>query len=503
MLGLPCHHCGTAGEVEHHDGLAGGEKSLEEPALDLGESEDGAARRLAAVLRRLAESGNDDIGAGGHAESLGEEFLLGAGIAHVAAEHCGVGLELRIGLEVGTLGVDNLGLGAHGVPEGVIERFVTLEIGGDAPCAGHVGSRVGERSYEGDTAFLPERKDVVVVLEEHKCLGGDAAGFLTVCGRVDLFLAAPGVDILVGVVEESELVFGLEDASHCGVYLTEVDLAFLERLRECAVEAVGDHVHVGARLEGEGRNLLKITEAVGDHLGYGRVVGDDKAVPSPHAAEHVSEQPAVGCGGDAVDGVERGHETARTCLGACLVGGEIFVEHALAAHVDGVVVASAFRRAVEGEMLDAGHDLVIVAEIVALVALDHGTGDGRTEEWIFARAFGGASPAWVTADVDHRAEGPADACRRSLARGDTGRFLDRLHVPRARQPQRNGEHRLVAVDNVHAENQRNAEAAFLDSHALEIADLLDTFDVEDAAYLAVGDHLANIAAFGLTRDDIV
>ena len=59
------------------------------------------------------------------------------------------------------------------------------------------------------------------------------------------------------------------------------------------------------------------------------------------------------------------------------------------------------------------------------------------------------------------------------------------------------------MDNVHAENQRNAEAAFLDGHALEIADLLDTFDVEDAAYLAVGDHLANIAAFGLTRDDIV
>ena len=50
------------------------------------------------------------------------------------------------------------------------------------------------------------------------------------------------------------------------------------------------------------------------------------------------------------------------------------------------------------------------------------------------------------------------------------RTLDRLHVPGTGQGQRDGKDGLIAVDHVHPEQQRNAEAAFLHRDFLDFAD---------------------------------
>ena len=49
---------------------------------------------------------------------------------------------------------------------------------------------------------------------------------------------------------------------------------------------------------------------MGDELLHGVVVADDEAVELPLAAQHPAERERVGRRGDAVDGVEGGHERA-------------------------------------------------------------------------------------------------------------------------------------------------------------------------------------------------
>ena len=97
-------------------------------------------------------------------------------------------------------------------------------------------------------------------------------------------------------------------------------------------------------------------------------------------------------------------------MDGCFIGVHVFVEHAVAAHVHGVVVASGFSGTVQCEVLDACHDFVVpcqlVVQVFSLIPQHHGAGDGTSEERVFARTLGYTSPAWVTADVYHWTECP-------------------------------------------------------------------------------------------------
>ena len=59
------------------------------------------------------------------------------------------------------------------------------------------------------------------------------------------------------------------------------------------------------------------------------------------------------------------------------------------------------------------------------------------------------------------------------------------------------------MDYVHAEQQRYAQTAFLHGNALQFFDFCHAFDIEHSAYLAFGHHGADVAALGLSGDDIV
>ena len=165
------------------------------------------------------------------------------------------------------------------------------------------------------------------------------------------------------------------------------------------------------------------------HFGDRGIVGDYEAVEVPHAAEYVGDEPSVGRGRNSVHEIEGCHETSRSCIGSCLVGCEIVVEHALAAHVDRIVVAPCLSRSVEREVLHASHYLIVLFQSVALIALDHDACYGCSEKGIFARAFGHAAPARVAAYVDHRAKCPADATCRCLGGSYAGRTADGSCVP--------------------------------------------------------------------------
>ena len=155
MLTFPAKYGRTAREVKHHYRLACGKQGLEQAALGIGQRNIAAARRFAAEFRRLAQSGYNDIARTGHAQSFGQQLLLGTFVAHLAAEHGGVCLKFGIGGKVRAFGVDYSGTVAHGIAHTFIESFVFFGCGGHAPCAGHVGAGVSKRTNYGyATAFL-------------------------------------------------------------------------------------------------------------------------------------------------------------------------------------------------------------------------------------------------------------------------------------------------------------------------------------------------------------
>jgi hypothetical protein len=153
------------------------------------------------------------------------------------------------------------------------------------------------------------------------------------------------------------------------------------------------------------------------------------------------------------------------------------------------VVAAALGSAVGAEVLGRGHDRVGRGQVAALEPADLRCRERAAEERVFARALDDPAPAGVAGDVDHRREGPVEACRARLSRGDARGALRVRRVPRGGHRQRNREDRAVAVDHVHAEQQRNAEPAFLDRDALQLAQRPGPGDVEVRADFAAADPL--------------
>ena len=80
-------------------------------------------------------------------------------------------------------------------------------------------------------------------------------------------------------------------------------------------------------------------------------------------------------------------------------------------------------------MLDAGHDIAGQGRGSALIGVNHHFGDTRDQVGVFTKAFGGAAPARVAGNVDHRRERQVDA----VGAGFLGRYptaqRDGVHVP--------------------------------------------------------------------------
>ena len=108
---------------------------------------------------------------------------------------------------------------------------------------------------------------------------------------------------------------------------------------------------------------------------------------------------------------------------------------------------------------------------LALEAADLGDGDRGAEERILAGALDDAAPPRIAGDVHHRGEGPVDAHGAGLARGDGLTALDRLGVPRRRHRDRYREDRAQPVDDVEAEQHRDAEPIAVEREPLEPVDL--------------------------------
>lgn len=142
--------------------------------------------------------------------------------------------------------------------------------------------------------------------------------------------------------------------------------------------------------------------------------------------------------------------------------GQVVLEHARQAHVHGVVVAAAFGRAVQGEVLDRRHDAVRGGQVGALVGTDHHAGQQRGQVGVFAEAFRDPPPARVAGDVDHRREAHVEPVGAGFEGGDPRAAGDHLGVPAGGQAEADGKDGAVPVGHVVGMEQRDLQAAMAD-----------------------------------------
>src|ERR1019366_1411519 len=97
-----------------------------------------------------------------------------------------------------------------------------------------------------------------------------------------------------------------------------------------------------------------------------------------------------------------------------------------------------------------------IGERRALKTAHHGGTDGLGNPGIFTRAFRDAAPAGITGDIDHGSERPADAFGSGFGGGDAGGLFNQRGIPTGGLTGGDGKNGAVAVNDVAAEEQRNA-----------------------------------------------
>ena len=272
--------------------------------------------------------------------------------------------------------IENVGLGADRILETFQQGAVFVCCGCHTPSARHVGTGVGKRANQGDIAFALQGQQIVLVLQQYECLCGNLAGDGTVFGSEHFFFGTLHVTVFVRIGKQSQLVFGLQDASTGFVNVGFGHFAFFQRLFQCADKSVGYHVHVCSGGQGTCGYFLQVADSVVYHFGDGCIVCHHEAVEAPLVAQYVGQQPVVGSGGYSVNFIEGGHCATHTGFYGSLVGREVFVEHTVAAHIHRVVVAAGFSGAIQCEVLYASHYLVVGTHILALITANHGLCNG-------------------------------------------------------------------------------------------------------------------------------
>ena len=214
-------------------------------------------------------------------------------------------------------------------------------------------------------------------------------------------------------------------------------------------------------------------------------VGDDEAIKAPLVAEDVGLEVVVGGSRDAVEGVEAGHHGGCAGLDGCVVRREIDLAEGVVGHVGCVIVTAGDGGSIGGVVLDADGDGVGLGEVVLLVAVDPGTGDGGAEPGVFAGGLDDASPAGVAGDIDHGREDPLEAVGAGLDGGGAGDGLDEGGIPTGGESDGDGEGGVLAVDDVLTEDEGDVEAALFDGDLLVVVGLFRVGEIEEGADLTL------------------
>ena len=157
-------------------------------------------------------------------------------------------------------------------------------------------------------------------------------------------------------------------------------------------------------------------------------------------------------------------------------------------------------------MLGGGRQAVGCREVRALKAAHLGFCEPRGEPRVLAGTLGDPAPARVARHVQHRRVGHGEPVGGRLRRRDPSRPLPQVRVERPHLGERQREDGAVAMNDIHDEEQRNAEAGLLERDPLYLAGPLRAPQIADRADPSGADGLQIVdrpagAGDGLPRRD--
>ena len=135
----------------------------------------------------------------------------------------------------------------------------------------------------------------------------------------------------------------------------------------------------------------------GAQLGGAEIIGDHHTRESPFMAQDVFQKVAIAVGGDAINFIVGGHDTAHVCFDDCGFKRfqEIFADDAFG-KVSGSNICAALGLTMDSKVFCSGHHMRLVdARTGALQTLNGGNADSRDQVRIFAIGFFGAAPAGI------------------------------------------------------------------------------------------------------------
>ena len=387
----PGHRHGVAGNVhDHQTGIDGGE-GLDDAVLSVRQAVLEAVVALGILMRALVEAAyvDDDVCGAGRGDGVGDELLIGAGLAEVLAG--GDAVVCTAGVAYIAALIDDLGVRER-LPDAVQRRNLVLGLQrGRAAADGH--HLDGVLAGHEDALRAPDRQQPAVVLQQHDALGAYLAG-----GGIMLRGGeTPGLVLGVHAGAEDKA----QDPAGFGVQFLGPGTAVGDALKIRVGEEIGI-VGVGlAHREPVGPGAELHVQAVGDGL-VGVVdaapVADHHSVEAPFTLEDVVQQVLVVAVPLALVEVVGAHYgPGAAFLDGGLEGREVDLVQSpvVDAHVCGEAVGLLI---VEGIMLDAGGYVVALDPLH--VRYDH----LRREVRVLAHILEVAAVERGAVDVDSGAE---------------------------------------------------------------------------------------------------
>ena len=266
---------------------------------------------------------------------------------------------------------------------------------------------IGPDYGDGFQLLQIERQEMIVVLEQHNRFLRHLQSQLLMLRAIRDVLGIVRID--VGIFEQAEAELRLQHAFYGLIQFRFGHPALANLVQKRGVYRTIGQVVVHARGQRLSRGLREVGSHVvslHQHLQAISVRGH-VASETPFLAQHAIEQPAVDMVRDAVDLVVRGHHTANLCL---FDGGAERHKKGLTQiplrKIGGCGVGAALRLAMGSEVLGRRHHVMPVNRPrSALQPVDGRHAHVGDEVGVFTIGFFGASPTWITRQIQHRAKG--------------------------------------------------------------------------------------------------
>ena len=290
------------------------------------------------------------------------------------------------------------------------------------------------------------------------------------------------IGTVVGVLKQAHPLFQLQHPAHGGIDLLFGNRPLLHQLFQVVQIGAGAHFNVAAVPERQLGGLLFVGgNAVDQQLSQGIIVADDQALIVPFLFQDFLHQPGIRHRGDAVEGIERGHQKLCTGIDAGLIGREIEFPQLPLRPLHQIVVPACLRAAVACEMLDAGGQVFRLFQVVPLEALHLGRPQVTGEHGVLSAALHHPAPPGVPGIVHHGGKGDLHAACPRLPGRHPGAVLCQLRVKGAAQAQRDGIDGAVAMDHIHHKQHGDFVGVLGQVHVLHLLHLVGRGKIQHAA----------------------